>query len=121
MGKKIRNKIPQPKGPVQRIVGIQEVMKMVDNRIDAKITNSVKSFIYPLKSIMDTRHLEYENLLANIITLQTMLIEKGIINDKDFVIEYNDVMNNTIGRVDKDGRMSGYCGIEIYNMEEGIT
>ncbi|KKL21166.1 hypothetical protein LCGC14_2448190 [marine sediment metagenome] len=116
MGKKIRSKIPKPKGPVQKPITVQEIMNMVT----AKITNSVKSFIYPLKSVMDTRYKEYENLSANVIALQTMLMKKGIIDEKEFMTEYNSVLNNTIGRVDKDGRMSGYCGVEIYNMEENI-
>ena len=110
--------MPKPKGPVQKSVSVQEILNIMDGRVGAKITNSVKSFIYPLKSVMDTRYREYENLTANVIALQTMLMKKGIIDEADFVNEYNAVMNDTIGRVNNDGKMSGYTGVEIYNMEQ---
>lgn len=86
--------------------------------IHKKVSLTVKAFIFPLKHLMDSRYRDYENLLANVIALQTILMRKGIVDKDEFIKEYNDVIDNSIGRVNKEGQMRGFCGIEIYNMEK---
>lgn len=94
-----------------------DVGKLI-SEIHKKVSLTVKAFIFPLKHLMDSRYRDYENLLANVIALQTILMRKGIVDKDEFIKEYNDVIDNSIGRVNKEGQMRGFCGIEIYNMEK---
>lgn len=115
--KKIK-KIQKPSVPIQKTINIQELLASIDIRVNNKINNSIKTMIFPLKSLMDRRHKDYENLLANVVAIQTILERNKIVDSQEFMKEYKDILNNTIGIVNNDGKMSGYCGVEIYNMED---
>lgn len=116
--RKVKKVQKKPNVPVQKQVNIQELLASIDARVNNKINSAIKTMIFPLKALMDRRYREYENLTANVMALQTILKRNGIVDEKEFIKEYEEVLNEVIGRVDNEGRMTGYTGVEIYNMED---
>lgn len=90
----------------------------LDKKMGEKIDLAIRSQIFPLQFLMDQRHKLLENVEANQIALQTILNEKGVITREELVIEYNKVLKEVIGLVDRAGMMEGLVEIEMYNMGE---
>lgn len=116
--RKIKKVQKKPNAPVQKQVNIQELLASIDARVNNKINSAIKTMIFPLKALMDRRYKEYMNLTANVMALQTILKKAEMLDEKEFKKEYEEIITEVIGRVDNEGKMTGYCGVEIYNMEE---
>jgi len=85
--------------------------------INEKVGMAVRAHILPLKTLIDRRFRHVENLEANQIALQTVLMKHQIITKEEFAKEYENVVRDLYGVVDDMGIMSGFVKIEMYNIQ----
>jgi hypothetical protein len=57
-----------------------------------------------------------EDIRANQVTLQTLLYEANLIDQKKFVQEYKKYFNEVIGVVEKGGKMNGMILVDTFNI-----
>lgn len=95
---------------------MSELQKMIGEIVE----KHVKQNLLPLKIQGDQRQREVDNIKANQITIQTLFMEKGLINEAEFDAMYAEICETRFGVVDDQGNMAGNVIIEIYNLEERI-